>query len=296
MTTDRGVAARPARRRRARVAARPGQRRQRPAAERAAVARPRGPSARFGCGPRAVDRQARDPRRLRLVVPGGRRAARRGRLVRPARPREGSDGGARHASSTSRPSATRATGSPTASARRRTPACSSPATPRATACPSPPRASARRCTSGSRSGGNCARWSRAAARGEEALARYAAFSDAHRWKFEAMLQVQHLVPRLSPAPSAVTRGLARRARPLGVRPLPRDRAAGLRAPAPPRAPHSPRQRSPRRRPGDRRVGRSPARTRHSASPTVRSPPHPAATEQRGDIEQEREPTMNHSTR
>jgi flavin-dependent dehydrogenase len=45
---------------------------------------------------------------------------------------------------------------------------------------------------------------------EEALARYAAFSDAHRWKYEAMLQVQHLVPRLSPrALGAVTRGLAR---------------------------------------------------------------------------------------
>jgi len=45
---------------------------------------------------------------------------------------------------------------------------------------------------------------------EEALARYAAFSDAHRWKYEAMLQVQHLVPRLSPRGlGAVTRGLAR---------------------------------------------------------------------------------------
>src|SRR4051812_46605357 len=44
----------------------------------------------------------------------------------------------------------------------------------------------------------------------EALARYAAFSDAHRWKYEAMLQVQHLVPRLGPrALGAVTRGLAR---------------------------------------------------------------------------------------
>src|SRR4051812_2867500 len=45
---------------------------------------------------------------------------------------------------------------------------------------------------------------------EAALARYAAFSDAHRWKYEAMLQVQHLVPRLSPRVlGAVTRGLAR---------------------------------------------------------------------------------------
>jgi menaquinone-9 beta-reductase len=45
---------------------------------------------------------------------------------------------------------------------------------------------------------------------EEALARYGAFSAAHRWKFETMLQVQHLVPRLSPAAlGAVTRSLGR---------------------------------------------------------------------------------------
>jgi flavin-dependent dehydrogenase len=33
---------------------------------------------------------------------------------------------------------------------------------------------------------------------DEALARYGSFSAAHRWKYEAMLQVQHLVPRLRP--------------------------------------------------------------------------------------------------
>ncbi len=44
----------------------------------------------------------------------------------------------------------------------------------------------------------------------EALARYGRFSDAHRWKFEAMLGVQHLVPRLSyGALGAVTRAFAR---------------------------------------------------------------------------------------
>jgi flavin-dependent dehydrogenase len=44
----------------------------------------------------------------------------------------------------------------------------------------------------------------------EALARYAAFSAAHRWKYEAMLQVQHLVPRLSPrALAGVVRSLGR---------------------------------------------------------------------------------------
>src|SRR3954469_935147 len=42
---------------------------------------------------------------------------------------------------------------------------------------------------------------------EAALARYAAFSDAHRRTYDAMLQVQHLVPRLGPrALGAVTRG------------------------------------------------------------------------------------------
>jgi flavin-dependent dehydrogenase len=33
---------------------------------------------------------------------------------------------------------------------------------------------------------------------DEALERYASFSSAHRWKYEAMLQVQHVVPRLRP--------------------------------------------------------------------------------------------------
>jgi flavin-dependent dehydrogenase len=33
---------------------------------------------------------------------------------------------------------------------------------------------------------------------EAALARYGGFSDAHRWKYEAMLQVQHVVPKLRP--------------------------------------------------------------------------------------------------
>ena len=41
---------------------------------------------------------------------------------------------------------------------------------------------------------------------EEALARYGGFSDGHRWKYEAMLQVQHLVPKLRPR---VLRGMTR---------------------------------------------------------------------------------------
>ena len=32
----------------------------------------------------------------------------------------------------------------------------------------------------------------------EALERYGAFSAAHRWKYECMLEVQHLVPKLRP--------------------------------------------------------------------------------------------------
>jgi menaquinone-9 beta-reductase len=47
---------------------------------------------------------------------------------------------------------------------------------------------------------------------EEALARYAGFSDAHRWKYEAMLQVQHLVPKLRPRLlDGVTRAFGRAA-------------------------------------------------------------------------------------
>jgi flavin-dependent dehydrogenase len=34
---------------------------------------------------------------------------------------------------------------------------------------------------------------------EAALRRYGAFSEGHRWKFEAMLRMQHLVPRVPPA-------------------------------------------------------------------------------------------------
>jgi len=40
---------------------------------------------------------------------------------------------------------------------------------------------------------------------EEALRRYHAFSESHRWKFEAMKRVQDLVPRIPPR--ALTRFL-----------------------------------------------------------------------------------------
>jgi flavin-dependent dehydrogenase len=44
---------------------------------------------------------------------------------------------------------------------------------------------------------------------DEALRRYAAFSASHRWKFESMLRVQHLVPRVPPRALAFAlRGLS----------------------------------------------------------------------------------------
>ena len=35
---------------------------------------------------------------------------------------------------------------------------------------------------------------------EQALARYAAFSDAHRWKYDALLRAQDAVGKLNPRP------------------------------------------------------------------------------------------------
>jgi digeranylgeranylglycerophospholipid reductase len=44
----------------------------------------------------------------------------------------------------------------------------------------------------------------------DALARYAAFSESHRWKYACLLQAQHAVPRLGPrALGAVTRAFER---------------------------------------------------------------------------------------
>ena len=62
--------------------------------------RPRGPPARRRHRPRRLDRPQPDPLRLRLVGPGGRRAARRRRLLRAARPRQGADEGDRRGAST----------------------------------------------------------------------------------------------------------------------------------------------------------------------------------------------------
>ena len=42
-----------------------------------------------------------------------------------------------------------------------------------------------------------------------ALADYAAFSDSHRWKFESLLRVQQLIPRVPPRLLALAlRGMA----------------------------------------------------------------------------------------
>ena len=90
-----------------------------------------------------------DPRYVRagllLELPGRRRGARRRRLVRPARARQGADRAARRRPRRFRPTASRATGSRTSCAPRSRTASSSPATAPATACPRPPRASAPRC-------------------------------------------------------------------------------------------------------------------------------------------------------
>ena len=127
--------------------------------------------------------------------------------------------------------ATRATGSRTSSARRPRTASSSSATPPATACRSPPRASAPRCTSGSPAGASCARWSRAAQRARRGAARATTRSPPRTpgsstgccacsgWSRACRRRLLHLGLRAA-GTAAV--------QPLGVRALPRDRAAGVR--------------------------------------------------------------------
>ena len=121
-------------RRRARLAAgaRPG--RERAAARGGAVARAGGPSGRARRGPRAVDRPALRRRRLRLVVPGARRAADRRRLVRPARSRQAADAAAgRGRLGVARRLPGQLDPAPRCGRPPRT-ACSSPATAPGTAC------------------------------------------------------------------------------------------------------------------------------------------------------------------
>ena len=66
-----------------------------PAARGHALARSRGPSARFGSRPPAVGRSPLCALGLRVVVPGRRRAADRDRLIRTSLPRKGADGASR---------------------------------------------------------------------------------------------------------------------------------------------------------------------------------------------------------
>ncbi len=112
--------------RRARRAARPRQR--------APVARPGGASAGRRRGSRDLDRSALHPCRLRLELPGPRRAARRRRLLRAARPRQAADAAAGRGSVGA---AARLPGqldpARAASGSRRA-ACSSPGTRPGTAC------------------------------------------------------------------------------------------------------------------------------------------------------------------
>ena len=85
-------------------------------------------------GPRALDRARRRSRRLRLELPGRRRAPGRRRQLRPRATTSRTRPSSWPSASTCRPTATRATGSPTSSATRSTATSSSAATPPATAC------------------------------------------------------------------------------------------------------------------------------------------------------------------
>ena len=87
---------------------------------------------------------------------------------------------------------------PQAAARRPRAASSSSATRPATACRSAPRGSAPRSTSGSRWGASCAASSRGGRTASRRPRRYAAFHDSHEWKFQWMLRVQKLIPRVPP--------------------------------------------------------------------------------------------------
>ena len=78
---------------------------------------------------------------------------------------------------------------------------------------------------------------------EQALARYAAFSDAHARKFRWLLAVQRAMGQITPSRAASARreGLREPApEPLGVLPLPCDRAPVVRgSPGPPPGPRAP---------------------------------------------------------
>ena len=162
---------------------------------------------------------------------------------------------------------------------------SSPATAPATACRSPPRASAPRSTSAWPAAASCARWSRAAARASEALARYGAFSDAHAHAFLWLKRTQNLVEPAQHHAGHAARASARWPRAAARR----GRSTTTCAIAPPQfalesaaasartgsraRPRSPHRRGRRRRLAPRRAARrragrpgSPPRARRGAAP------------------------------
>ena len=99
---------------------------------------------------------------------------------------------------------------------------------------------------------------------ERAAERYAEFNDSHEWKFRWMLRAQRLLPRI---PARLQRAdhpaLRQQAlRRLVLRPLPADRAAGLRA-----APCG-RRRGAGGAAGDRRCGPSRTSPRPSSAETA----------------------------
>ena len=216
--------------------------RARAAAGGAALARPGGPSGRqrattSSCG----STSASSAPGYGWSFPARRRGARRRRLVRPARPRQGARRCA--LAGDARPAARRLPGQldPAPAARRRSrTASSSSATRPATACRSPPRASARRSTSGSPAGASCARCSRGGAtRDGRRSTRYGAFSAAHRWKYESHAAGAARGPAAAPA-RARRAGARVRARPAAshwaFRHYLQHRAARRsRCPAPPAA-------------------------------------------------------------
>ena len=110
---------------------------------------------------------------LRLELPGRRRAARRRRLVRPARPRQGPDAAARRRRRRRRRALPGQLDPPRAAPRGRGRRRSSPATAPATACPPPPRASAPALYFGLACGRELRAVVEGRRRASEALARYA---------------------------------------------------------------------------------------------------------------------------
>ncbi len=147
------------------------------------------------------------PRRLLLVVPRGRRAARRRRLLRPARPRarahraprrrRGRPG--RALAGQLDPAPDPARDGRRRLLRRRQRRALPPDDRRGHPPRVPLRARARPRAA--------ARCSPAKQTREQALERYAAFSDAHRWKYDALLRTQDAVGRLNPRPRGMRHAL-----------------------------------------------------------------------------------------